>query len=162
MSLGNAYGCCGTRAGHSRLQNAFCCPRSCSAGVSDERRTLVRDRLCPRWLAMGAPAMREAADSASAQGGTVMGAPRMILKYAGCLVAGALPAVLAGRSMLALGALVFLAVLLFRLIRWIISSNDRSERLARIILAWRGDVSCLAPPASVQPRSRRLAWRRRG
>ncbi len=52
-------------------------------------------------------------------------------------------AVLVRLGMPALAALVFLAVLMLGVICWIISSPDRSERVARMLLARRGNARCL-------------------
>ena len=59
----------------------------------------------------------------------------------------------------ALGALVFLAVLVLGVICWIIGSADRSDRVTRMMLARRGDATCLklstsvpSSPASLQRR----------
>ena len=69
------------------------------------------------------------------------------LKHAGKVAAGMLPAaLLAGLGITALGALVFLAVLVLGVVCWIISSGDRSDRVTRMILARWGDASCLPHP----------------
>jgi hypothetical protein len=70
-----------------------------------------------------------------------------ILKYAGRAAAGALPAALVAEvGMPALGAVVFLAILVVRVICWIIGSGDRSERVTRMILARTGAPRCPPPP----------------
>ena len=69
-----------------------------------------------------------------------------ILKHAGWTAAGALPAaLLAELGMPALGALVFLAIVVLAVICWVIASGDRTDRVSRIMLAGRGEASCLAP-----------------
>jgi hypothetical protein len=86
------------------------------------------------------------------------------LKYAGRAVAGMLPAALLVRlGMPALAALVFLVVLVLGVICWIIGSGARSDRVTRMILAWRGDARCLMPGTSAPPAraSRRRRRRRR-
>jgi hypothetical protein len=65
-------------------------------------------------------------------------------------VAGMLPVALLGRlGVPALGALVFLAVLVLAVICWIIASGERCDRVNRMMLARRGDARCLSrrPPA---------------
>jgi hypothetical protein len=94
-------------------------------------------------------------------------AAKTVLKHAGKAAAGVLPtALLAGLGMPALGALVFLAVLVLVVACWVIGSGDRTERVSRILLAGRGDANCLPPvpagPSLPASRPRRwLAWRRR-
>jgi hypothetical protein len=62
-------------------------------------------------------------------------------------VAGMLPVALAGRlGGPALGALVFLAVLVLAVICWIIASGERCDRVNRMMLARRGDARCLSRP----------------
>ena len=74
-----------------------------------------------------------------------------VLKHAGKAAAGVLPAVLlSGLGLPALGALVFLAVLVLVVTCWVIGSGDRTERVSRILLAGRGDASCL-PPGHAAP-----------
>jgi hypothetical protein len=71
------------------------------------------------------------------------------LRHAGKVVAGVLPAaLLAGLGLPALGALVFLTVLAFVVVCWVIGSGDRTERVSRLLLAGRGDASCLPGPAA--------------
>lgn len=82
------------------------------------------------------------------------------LKHTARTAAGLLPAALLIKlGMPALGALFLLAVLTLGLIRWIISDKDRSDRVARMILAWHGNARCLAPAPptspSANPRRRR-------
>jgi hypothetical protein len=87
-----------------------------------------------------------------------------MLKRAGQVTAGALPAaVLAGLGLPALGALVFLAVLMLGVICWIINSEDRSARVTRMILARHGHqmfVSDIAGTVSGPLRQRACAPRR--
>ncbi len=89
-----------------------------------------------------------------------------VLRHAGKVVARVLPgALLAGLGLPALGALVFLAVLVLVAACWVIGSGDRTERVSRILLAGRGDDSCLPPapaaphPPASEPR-RWTVWRR--
>jgi hypothetical protein len=68
-------------------------------------------------------------------------------------VAAMLPVALLVRlGMPALAALVFLAVLVLAVICWIIASGERCDRVNRIMLARRGDASCLAPPPATAQR----------
>lgn len=90
---------------------------------------------------------------------------KKMLRHAGKAAAGVLSApLLAKLGLLALGALVILAVLVMAVVCWVISSGDRSERASRMLLAGRGDASCLGPsptaPLLPAPRPRRLPWRR--
>jgi hypothetical protein len=74
-----------------------------------------------------------------------------VLRRAGKAAVGVLPAaLLAGLGLPALGALVFLAVLMLVAACWVIGSGDRTERVSRILLAGRGDASFL-PPGPVAP-----------
>jgi hypothetical protein len=89
------------------------------------------------------------------------------LKRAGRAVAGALPVVLLVRLGLpALAALVLLGVLVLGVACWIINSGDRSDRVARMMLARQGNASCLTskpaprPVPASRPRRRRPARRR--
>ncbi len=64
-------------------------------------------------------------------------------------VAGMVPAaVLLRLGMPALAALVFLAVLIVGVTCWIISSDDRTGRVNRMMLARQGDARCLETGAS--------------
>jgi hypothetical protein len=73
------------------------------------------------------------------------------LKHTVGTIAGLLPAALLIKlGMPALAALFLLAVLTLGLICWIISNRDRSDRVARMILAWHGNARCLSP-APTQP-----------
>lgn len=88
-----------------------------------------------------------------------------ILKPAGKVAAGILPtAALAQLGMPALAALVFLAVLVLGVACWIIGSPDRADRVNRMMLARRGNATCLTqgrPPASPPSSRRRPSHRRR-
>jgi hypothetical protein len=71
---------------------------------------------------------------------------KTILKHAGGAAAGMLPAALLVRlGMSALAAVVFLVVLVLGVICWIISSDDRTDRVNRMLLARQGDARCLDP-----------------
>jgi hypothetical protein len=89
-----------------------------------------------------------------------------VLRWAGKVAAGAVPAVLAARLGLpALGAFVFLAVLMIGTAWWIFRSDARTERVSRVLLAWRGNADCLPPSGAAAPgspaRPRRRPWVRR-
>jgi hypothetical protein len=60
----------------------------------------------------------------------------------GEISARALPVALIGLP--ALGALIFLTIL-------VIGSDARTERVSRVLLAWRGNVGCLAPRGTTGP-----------
>lgn len=94
---------------------------------------------------------------------------RNALKHAGRAVATMLPAALiAGLGTHGLAAMIIFAGLVVVLgvvavvlaficrgmLRWIIDSSERSDRMNRMILAKRGDSSCLKPDASTSPSSR--------
>jgi len=87
-----------------------------------------------------------------------------MLRRAGRVTAGVAPALLvAGLGLPALGALVFLAVLATGMACWVFGSDARTNRVSRVLLAWRGDPGCLggastAAPASPVPRPRRRPW----
>lgn len=69
------------------------------------------------------------------------------LRRAGKIAAGVVPAALAARLGLpALGAAVFLAVLVIGTAWWVFRSDARTERVSRVLLAWRGNPGCLPPP----------------
>lgn len=93
------------------------------------------------------------------------GAAKARLKHAAKAAAGVLSAaLLAGVGLPALGALVFLAVLVLMVACWVIGSGDRTERVSRILLAGRGDATCLPPvPTALPPPAPRPrhwpAWR---
>jgi hypothetical protein len=55
-------------------------------------------------------------------------------------------ALLAGLGLPALGALIFLAILVLVTACWVIDDADRTEQVCRILLAGRGDTNCLPPP----------------
>ncbi|MFY9932486.1 MAG: hypothetical protein WAK82_31255, partial [Streptosporangiaceae bacterium] len=57
----------------------------------------------------------------------------------------------AGLGLPALAVLVFLAVLVTGVACWVIGSTDRTERVSRMLLAWRGDARCLASVAAATP-----------
>jgi hypothetical protein len=81
------------------------------------------------------------------------------------LVAGAVAGgVLMHLGLPALGAVVFVAVLvmvvaywtarsIISTARWIIGDGDHSERVTQMIRAWRGDTDCSASVLPVSPRS---------
>jgi hypothetical protein len=72
-----------------------------------------------------------------------------MLRHAGKMAAGMLSAgLVAGLGLPTLGALVFLAVLVLGVTCWVIGSDDRANRVTRIMLARRGDARCLEPGAS--------------
>jgi hypothetical protein len=72
-------------------------------------------------------------------------------------VLGVLIASLAARvGVIAVGALVVIIVVAFGIACWVIASADRSDRVARLILARHGDASCLQA-ASAKPRATRPA-----
>jgi hypothetical protein len=86
------------------------------------------------------------------------------LKHAGQVTVGMLPAaILARLGMPALAALVFLAVLVLGVACWIISNPERSDRVNRMMLARRGNATCLTqgPPPASPPSSRRRSSHRR-
>jgi hypothetical protein len=81
-----------------------------------------------------------------------MGAVVNVLRRAGKVAAGALPAALvAGLGLPALGALVLLFVAMLGVACWVIRSEDRTARVSRMLLAWRGNASCLAPWRGASP-----------
>lgn len=98
---------------------------------------------------------------------TVMHAVAGVLRRAGKVAAGAVPTALAARLGLpALAALVFLAVLVIGVACWVFGSDARADRVSRVLLAWRGDASCLVPGGIAAPgppvrRPRRWPWPRR-
>jgi hypothetical protein len=68
------------------------------------------------------------------------------------VAAGAASAALVtGLGLPALGGLVFLAVLVLGAACWVIGSQDRTERVSRVLLAWRGNAGCLARDGAVSP-----------
>jgi hypothetical protein len=65
-----------------------------------------------------------------------------ILKHAGRTAAGALPAaLLAELGVPALGALLFLVIMVLAVICWVIASGDRTDRVSQMMLARRGQAS---------------------
>ena len=86
----------------------------------------------------------------------VMRAAVAVLRRAGKVAAGTVPtALVAGLGLPALGALVFLAVLVTGAACWIIGSKDRTDRVSRVLLAWRGNAGCLARDGAIPPPARR-------
>jgi hypothetical protein len=84
------------------------------------------------------------------------------------VAAGAVPAVVLARLGLpVLGALVFLAVLAAGVTCWLLGSDDRADRVSRVLLAWKGNPGSLSvgtrttPALAAPPRTRRLPWPRR-
>jgi hypothetical protein len=66
-------------------------------------------------------------------------------------VAAVFPAALVARlGVPALEALVFLAAVLIAVACWIIMSQERTERVSRLLLASRGDAKCLPEKGSVE------------
>ena len=86
-----------------------------------------------------------------------------VLKRAGKVVAGIVPAgMVTGLGLSALGTLVFPAVLAAGVACWVFGSDARTDRVSRVLLAWRGDPGSLAsggtelaPPVR---RPRRWPW----
>ena len=77
---------------------------------------------------------------------------KTILKPAGRAAGGTLSvAALTQLSMPELAAVGLLVVLVLGVICWIISSDDRSARVSRMMLARRGDAKCLETSASPPP-----------
>ena len=54
-------------------------------------------------------------------------------------------ALLAELGMPALGALVFLVIVVLAVICWVIASGDRTDRVSQMMLARRGEASFVAP-----------------
>jgi hypothetical protein len=74
------------------------------------------------------------------------------LRRAGQMMAGAIPAALMARlGMPALGAVVFLAVVVLAVTCWVIASGDRTDRVSQMMLARRGQASCPAPGTAAPP-----------
>ena len=64
------------------------------------------------------------------------------LTRAGKVAAGvASAALVAGLGLPALGALLFLAVLVIGAACWVLRSDARTERVSRVLLAWRGNAN---------------------
>lgn len=75
----------------------------------------------------------------------------MMLRHTGKVAAGALSAALVARlGWPALGAFAFLLVLAARLACWVISDDDRSKRVTRILAAWRGGINTDEATSSAQ------------
>jgi hypothetical protein len=89
------------------------------------------------------------------------------IRRVGKVAAGAVSATLIARLGLpALGALVFLAVLVLGTACWVIGSKDRTDRVSRVLLAWRGNIGCLTRDSAIPPpipagRARRRLWPQR-
>jgi hypothetical protein len=89
------------------------------------------------------------------------------LRHVGKLEAGAaLGGLVARLGLLALGVLVFLAVLVAGVTCWVFGSDVRTERVSRVLLAWRGNASCPASTSATTPglpvsRPQRWPWLRR-
>ena len=71
-----------------------------------------------------------------------------------------------GLGLPALAALIFLAVLVLGVACWVIGSEDRTEHVSQMLLAWRGNANCLArndvdSPSAPAVRLRRRLWPRR-
>jgi hypothetical protein len=80
----------------------------------------------------------------------VTGAAAAMLRRAGRMAAGALPAVvLAGLGLPALAAVVFLAVAALVTTCWVIASGDRTNRVSQLMRAWRGQADCLTSATSL-------------
>ena len=81
-----------------------------------------------------------------------MNAVMAVLRRAGKVAAGVAPAALvAGLGLPALGGLIFFAVLVLGVACWVIASRDRTDRISRMLLAWRGNADCLARDSAVSP-----------
>lgn len=70
---------------------------------------------------------------------------KSIVKCAGQVVAGMLPAALLVRLGVPVAAVFFFAILVLGVLCWIIDSQERSDRVARMMLARRGNARCLKP-----------------
>jgi hypothetical protein len=75
---------------------------------------------------------------------TMTAMPRRTTKAAAPIIPAAL---LAGLGLPALGALIFLAILVIMTACWVIDDADRTEQVCRILLAGRGNTNCLPLPA---------------
>jgi hypothetical protein len=79
-----------------------------------------------------------------------------VLRRAGMLAAGAVPAALmAGLGLPTLGVLVFVAVLAAVVGCWVVCSDARTDRVSRVLLAWRGNADCLPPRRRRGPKGHR-------
>jgi hypothetical protein len=89
------------------------------------------------------------------------------LGHAAKFLAGTVPtAVMVGLGMPESGVLIFvLAVMVLGTACWVISSDARTDRVSRMLLAWRGNADSLgrgaAAPGPPAPRPRRWRWQRR-
>ncbi|HET9970331.1 MAG TPA: hypothetical protein VFQ68_19010 [Streptosporangiaceae bacterium] len=89
------------------------------------------------------------------------------LGHAGKFLAGAVPtAVMAGLGMPESGVLILvLAVMMLGAACWVIRSDARTDRVSRMLLAWRGNADSLgrgaAAPGPPGLRPRRWRWQRR-
>ncbi len=82
-----------------------------------------------------------------------------VLRQAGKLAAEAVPVAQLARSGLpALIALAVLAVLVLAAVCWVIGSDERCDRVARVLGAWRGAPASVAP-APEPPSARPWLWR---
>jgi hypothetical protein len=80
----------------------------------------------------------------------------MMLKHTSKMAAVALSAALVARlGWPALSVMAFLVVLAAGLACWVISDDDRSKRVTRMLAAWRGgttspkpDIPAISPPAT--------------
>ena len=73
-----------------------------------------------------------------------------MLRRTGRTAVGVLPAaLLAELGMPALGAVVFLAIVVLAMICWVIASGDRTNRVSQMMLAHRGQADCLVPGTAV-------------
>jgi len=118
--------------------------------------------------AMVAPGVFSLPIEAASRGAVLCLTPMMAaLRHVGKLAAGAaLGGLMARLGLLALGVLVFLAVLVAGVTCWVFGSDVRTERVSRVLLAWRRNASCLAStsattPGLPVPRPRRWPWLRR-
>jgi hypothetical protein len=75
-----------------------------------------------------------------------------MLRHTGTIAVGVAPVVLVARASLPSRAdFVFLVVLVLGVACWVIGSEARTERVSRMLLAWRGNPECLAPRADISP-----------
>jgi hypothetical protein len=82
-----------------------------------------------------------------------------VLRRAGKIAAGAVPTVLVARLGLpALTGLILLAVIVLGAVCWVIRSDARTDRVSRMLLAWRGNVGCIARDAAPAARPSRWPW----
>jgi hypothetical protein len=87
-----------------------------------------------------------------------------VIRWTGKVAAGAVPvALVAGLGLPALGVLVFVATLAVGVSCWVVRSDARTDRVSRVLLAWRGNAGCLpsAPTPVTAPRPGLWAWPRR-